>query len=174
MRSPLAWVGRVGGLLLPWMEGGGRLLLPFVGDNGGLWVGTTGGRVRRWWVPWTPFVGAIGEGRSPLVEVGDGRLPPFVLPRCVLRSPLAGDGGGCSCSPSPSFVSPRCALPLVVGARTRSCGLIGCSCPPLVGDGGGRSPPFAPLVVCSPLLVWPVACHRCCMSSWLCQLVGSF
>ena len=75
MRSPLAWVGRVGALLLPWMEGGGRLLLPFVGDNGGLWVGTTGGRVRRWWVPWTPFVGSIGEGRSPLVGVGDGRLP---------------------------------------------------------------------------------------------------
>ena len=29
----------------------------------------------------------------------------------------------------------------------------GCSCPPLVGDGGGCSPPFVPLVLFSPL--WP-------------------
>ena len=68
--------------VLLWMEGGGRLLLLFMGDNGGLWVGTTGGHVRHWWVLWTPFAG--GEWRSPLVGVGDGRLPPFVLPRCVL------------------------------------------------------------------------------------------
>ena len=181
---------------MPWMEGGGRLLLPFVGDNGGLWVGTTGGRVRRWWVLWTPFVGAIGEGRSPLVGVGDGRLPLFVLPRCVLRLPLAGDGGGCSCSPSPSFVSPGCALPFAIGGGcspplvsadgggcscspspsfvSPGCALPfavggGCLCPPLVGDGGGRSPPFAPLVVCSPLFVWPVtivACRGGCVCWW--------
>ena len=62
------------------------------------------------------------------------------------------DGGGCSCSPS--LMLPRCALPLVVGARTRSCCLVGCSCLPLVGMVLGTRL-FAPLVVCSPLFVWP-------------------
>ena len=32
-----------------------------------------------------------------------------------LCSPLAGDGGGCSCSPSPSFMSPGCVLLFAVG-----------------------------------------------------------
>ena len=84
MHSPLAWVGGVGGLLLPWKEGGGWLLLPFAGDIGRLWVGTVGGCVHHWWVPWTPFVGASGGARSLLVGVGDGRLPLFALPGCVL------------------------------------------------------------------------------------------
>ena len=84
MRSPLVWVGGVGGLLLPWMEGGGWLLLPFAGDIGVLWVGTVGGHSHRWWVPWTAFAGASGGARWPLVGVGDGRSPPFALPRCVL------------------------------------------------------------------------------------------
>ena len=33
--------------------------------------------------PWMLFAGASGGARSPLVGVGDGRSPPFVLPRCV-------------------------------------------------------------------------------------------
>ena len=36
------------------------------------------------------------------------------------------------------FVSPRWVLVSAIG-----------------GDGAGHSPPFAPLVVCSPLFVWP-------------------
>ena len=117
--------------------------------------------------------GASGGACSLLVGVGDGRSPPFVLPRCVLAFvvgrgwwwvlvlALALVGVAWLCAPvrhwwwvlAPARVAslgardrclrgmvvgacarPRCALPLVMGAQTRSCGLVGCSCPPLVGD----------------------------------------
>ena len=132
MHSPLAWVGGGGGLLLPWMEGGGRLLLPFVGDIGGLWVGTVGGRVHRWWVPWMLFAGASGGAGSPLVGVGDGCSPPLMSPCWVLVSAVCGGwwwvlvlaltlihvaslrapiGGGCS----DPFVSPCWVLVSAIG-----------------------------------------------------------
>ena len=88
------------------------------------------GRVCRWW-------GLVMGARPRL--------------RCLgvsLRSPLAGDGG-CSCSPSPSFVSPGCTLPFAVGGgcSPRSCRLVGCSCPLFAGDGDGCS--------CSPSFMSP-------------------
>ena len=137
-----------------------------------LYCRCTVGRIRRWW-------GLVMGARPPLCCLivclcsslaGDGGgcscspLPSFVSPGCVLLfavgggcSPhscplLAGDGGGCSCSPS--LMLPRCTLPLVVGAWTHSCRLVGCSCPPLVGMVLGTRP-FVPLVVCSPLFMWP-------------------
>ena len=48
-----------------------------------------------------------------------------------LRAPV---GGGCP----DLFVSPRWVLMSAIG-----------------GDGAGHLPPFAPLIVCSPLFVWP-------------------
>ena len=63
------------------------------------------GCVRRWW--------GLVMGAGP-------HLCCLVV---CLHSSLVGDGGGCSCSPSPLFVSPGCALPFAVGG--------GCS-PPLV------------------------------------------
>ena len=133
----------------------------------------SGGHVRRWWVLWMPFAGASSEGCSLLVGVGDRCSPPLVSPCWVLMSTVcrglwwvlvlalalvhvaslrAPVGGGCL----DPFVWPCWVLVSAIG-----------------GDGGGHSPLFVPLIVCSPLFVWPVACHRCCMSSWLCLLVGS-
>ena len=134
------------------------LRLPLAGDGGGCLC--------------SPSPSFVLPGCAFPFAIGGGCLPPLVSPHWVLVSAVCGDGGGCSCSPSPSFMSPHCALPLVVGAWTHLCGLVGCSCLPLVGDGGGCLPPFVPLVGCSPLFMWPVACHHCCVSSWLCLLVG--
>ena len=106
--------------------------------------------------PWTPFVGASGGVRSPLVGVGDGRSPPFVLPRCVLAFvvgrgwwwvlvlALALVGVAWLCGPvrrwwwvlAPARVASlgarvRCWRGMVVGARARprprSCRLAACS-----------------------------------------------
>ena len=122
-------------------------------------------------VPWTPFAGANGGARSPLVGVGDGCWPPFVLPRCVfafivgrgwwwvlvlalalvrvawLCAPI---GGGCS----DPFVSPRWVCVSATGG----------------GWWWALAPVCAPRCVLTPVRV---ACHRCCVSSWLCLLVGS-
>ena len=214
MRSPLAWMGGVGGLLLPWMEGGGWLLLPFVGDIGGLWVGTVGGHVRHWWVSWTPFAGASGGARLPLVGVGDGRSPPFALPGCVLafaigrgwwvlvlalvrvawlHAPVRHWGWVLAPARVASLgarvaswgARVHCLRGMVTGARARprSCRLAASSRwwwvlgPVRVASLGARvrhwwgmvagARPHLCLIVCSPRFVWPVAWHRCCMSSWL-------
>ena len=109
-----------------------------VAVRGGYWwaVGGHGGWACSTLVgcdaPWMPFAGANGGARSPLVGVGDGCWPPFVLPRCVfafvvgrgwwwvlvlalalvhvasLRAPI---GGGCS----DPFVSPCWVLVSAIG-----------------------------------------------------------
>ena len=121
----------------------------------------------------SPSPSFVSPGCALPFAVGGGCSPcscRLVGCSCLL---LAGDGSGCSCSPSPSFTLPRCALPLVVGARTRSCCLVGCSCPPLVGMVLGTHPRLRPLLCAHPCSCGLVAWHRCCVSSWLCLLVGS-
>ena len=91
MHLLLAWVAGVGGVLLD-----GRWWLAVVAVCGGDWWVV--GRL-CWWtcsllvgcdVLWMLFVGAGGGARLLLVGDGDGHLPPFVLPRCVLAFTLGG------------------------------------------------------------------------------------
>ena len=75
----------------------GSWLSAVVAVPGGYWwaVGGHGGWACLTLVgcdaPWMLFTGASGGARSPLVGVGDGRSPLFVLPCCVLAF-VAGRG----------------------------------------------------------------------------------
>ena len=147
-----------------WMEGGGWLLLLFVGEIGGLWVGSVGGHVHCWWVVmccgcclWVLVVGHVCCWWGMVM----GTCPHLCCLIVCLHSPLVGDGGGCLCSPL--FISPCCALPLVVGAWPCLCHLIEWLCPPLVGMVVGACPHLCPSLCAHPCLCHLVVWHHCCI-----------
>ena len=77
----------VGGWVVVAMDERWWLLLLFVRDVGGLWVASVGGSVCCWWV----VMMCCGHRLQVLVVGdGDGCLPPFVLPHCVLMFTVGG------------------------------------------------------------------------------------
>ena len=175
MCSPLAWVGGVGGLLLPWMEGGRWLLLLFVGVMVGCgWALLVG-----------VFVvgGFCGHRLRVLVVKGVHHWWGLVMGTCprlcclgvCLHLPLAGaHARACPCS----CCLAACSHSLLVGARPRLCHLVGCSCPLFVGDGGGCSCLPLPSFMsprCALPLVGPicVALLGACVCHWWGMVVGA-